>query len=473
MRSRQGMRIIRVCARAWDSCLRGKFNGSKEAKKEAMSGRKPFLALLGVALLLGSTGLLRAQRAPYGVEEFNAYVDTTRTQDPNQRLQAMEAFLQNYPESVLRAFVYPGLSETTYALKQYGKTMEAVDAFLGMNRDQVVSLYKQSNFDEARIESVYYREDVLYTFSFLQSFRGDAPDAEAVAAKATERARRGLEMNQRLYATVQPQPGVSVEQLKQVQAQEVTSFHTVLAFAAWRAKDYETAVREYTYLVGKTPNDARLNYQLARSYLQKRPAEYQQGFWYLARAIALNVSKSEEVRDFLTRAVAGYQQVLPACLEGQVSQLIGAASESVRPPAGWALASSEQVNALRQQMTVKRIFDDLKVGGETAHMMWLASCGTEIGLGEGSQPELAVLILEVAETTDNLVTLRVAAGQEAVDAKAANMEVKVTAPPEAASLKGGDVVRIAGKLSQYRSDPDFLLRLSDGKVNPEDIPKTR
>lgn len=467
------MLIMGVCAWAEDACLRGKSNGSKEAKREAMSRGKRFLVLLGVALLIAGTGLLRAQRAPYGVEEYNAFVDTTRAQDPDQRLQVIEAFLQNYPESVLRAFVLPRLSETTYALKQYGKTMEAIDTFLGMDRDQVVSLYKQSNYDEAGIESVYYRTDVLYTFSFLQSFRANAPNADAVAAKAAARARRGLQMSQRLYASVQPQPGVSVEQLKQVQAQEETSFHTVLAFVAWRAKDYETSLREYTYLVGKTPSDARLNYQLARSYLQKKPAEYLQGYWYLARAIALNVPKSEQVRDFLTRAVAGYQQVLPACLEGQVSRLIGAASQSVRPPAGWTLASAEQVNALRQQMTVKRIFDDLKVGGETAHMMWLASCGTEIGLGEGSQPELAVLILEVTQSSDNLVTLRVAAGQEAVDAKAANVEVKVTAPPEAASLKEGDVVRIAGKLSQYQSNPDFLLRLSDGKVNPEDIPKTR
>jgi len=123
-------------------------------------------------------------------------------------------------------------------------------------------------------------------------------------------------------------------------------------------------------------------------------------------------------------------------------------------------------------LSVKKIFDDLRAGGELAHMMYLASCGTVIGIGEDGQPELAVMVLAVDETPGNLVTLRAAAGQEAVDAKLANVEVKVEGPAEARSLKVEDVVRVSGKITGYQAEP-FLLKLAEGKVNPEDIPKAR
>jgi hypothetical protein len=67
----------------------------------------------------------------------------------------------------------------------------------------------------------------------------------------------------------------------------------------------------------------------------------------------------------------------------------------------------------------------------------------------------------------------VAAGQEAADAKRANMEVKVEGPPEAKRLKADDVVRVSGTINDYQSEPEFLLKLTKGEVNREDIPKTR
>jgi hypothetical protein len=85
-------------------------------------------------------------------------------------------------------------------------------------------------------------------------------------------------------------------------------------------------------------------------------------------------------------------------------------------------------------MSLQRILDDLQSGGETAKLMYLASCGSEIGVGEDGQPDLYVKVLAVTAEDDNLVTLRVAAGQEAADAGIANMEVTVASPEEATKL---------------------------------------
>lgn len=435
-------------------------------------GAKLFSGLLVLTLVLGAALGLPAQRA---VEEWNALQDINRTQDPKVRLQVIDTFLKTYPESKYRAYVYPNMLQTAYQVQDYAAAMRAVDAFLAMDRQEILNVYKQANpaLEDSALDATYYQFDILYTLSFLQSFRENGSQADQIAAKAGERAARALEMHERLWAAAKPPQGITPEQFEQMKKQEETSLHTALAFVAWRAKDYNKSAKEYAWLVQRAPEDARLNYQLARSLLQQTPADYPRGFWYLSRAVNLNIPKSDEVKDYLTKSVAAYQQVPPECLNDQVGDLLAQSAATVVPPAGWKLPGATEVKTVRDQMSVKRIFDDLKLGGDSAHMMYLASCGTVIGQGDDGQPELAVLILEVTQLPGNLVTLRAAAGQEAVDAKVANVEVKVEGPPEAKNLKVEDVVRVSGKIAGFQNEPQFLLKLSEGKVNAEDIPKSR
>lgn len=431
-----------------------------------MSGRnRSLLVLVGLAVILGGAVAVWAQRSPYGVEEFNAYVDTTRSQNPAERLAAIETFLKQYPTSVLRAFVYPNQAQTAFAVQKYPKVIEAVDNFMAMDQAQVVAIYKQSNYTDQQIDSAYFEANLYYTYSFLQSFRNGTPQADALAARAAERAQQGLDLHHKLYAGIQPPTEPEkLQQFEQLKRQQEAAFHTVLAFTAYRNKDYPAAAREYAILVGFTPGDAMLNYRLGLSLLQKDPREYQPGFWHVARAIALGIPKSDDVKDYLTKNLAVYQQVVPQCAADQVNDLIAAASQSAQPPAGWSLPSAEQVTAVRQGLTVKRIFDDLKAGGDQEHLTWLASCGLEL-------PELEGQVINVAETPGDAVTLEMAITQEAADAKRPDLEVKVVTPPEAKNVKAGDIVHFTGILSDYQKEPQFLLKLIDGKVNPADIPK--
>lgn len=433
-----------------------------------MSRREILPLLLGLALLGASADLAHAQ-AKYGVEEYNAYVDTTRTQDPSQQIQVIETFLQNYPDSILRAFVYPTYFQAAWQVNQHDKVMTAVDGFLGMDRSEVEELYRQSNYNDQQIQFTYYRGYLSYAYSFLQTANGKS---DVVANQAAEHARRGLELHSDLYNGFQP-PADQREQVEQTKRQEESAFHTVLAYNAWRTKDYPTAAREYGVLVKNAPTDPAIHYRLGLANLQKEPSDYRTGFWYLARSIALDIPKNDEIREFLTARVAAYEQAVPDCIQAEVDGLVAHARDSTTPPADWRLVSGDRVNDVRNNMSLQRILDDLQAGGETAKLMYLASCGSEIGMGEDGQPDLYVKVLAVTAEEDNLVTLRVAAGQEAADAGIANMEVKVIGPDEATKLKEEDVVRVSGTISNYRSDPQFLLQLAQGRVNPEDIPKTR
>ena len=421
--------------------------------------------LVGALLLAGSLGAV-AQKSLYTVDEYNAFVDTTRG-EPAERLTAIDAFLKNYPNSILRALIYPAQAQMAFTLKQYEKAMGAVDAYLAMDREQVNAILTQSGYNELQIEGTYYSSVLTHSSSYLQLLGTNGARAQTLTENAARTARRGLELHDRIYAQVQPPTDPA--QLQQFQAQKQqaeATFRVILADAAWRGKDWPTSAKEYAVLVGNTPNDAALNYRLGLSYLQSQPPQWEKGLWHVARSVALNIPKSEEVKDFLGKNVAAYQQVLPECSTDQVDDLVAQAALAPEPPAGWKLVSSEQVSAVRNELTLKRIFDDLKAGGEQEEIIWLASCGLEL-------PELEAEVVQISQNEGNVVTLGVAVTEESSNAKKADMVVRVIAPPEAKNVKVGDLVHITGTLRSYQKDPEFQLVLSDGRIKPEDIPKTR
>jgi len=434
-----------------------------------MNGRSVF-QVAGLALLISlCAGPALAQRPGqlYGVEEYNAYVDTTRPTEPNEKVAAIDAFLKAYPNSVLRAFVLPDQAKVLFQLKRFEKTMEAVDAFLQMNREQVAALYKQSQFNDIQIESAYYENYLLYSYSYLQLLGTNGGRAQALTDTAVKRVREGLEAHQHLYSQITPPTDpAQLKQYEQTRAQAELTFRSILADAAWRKKDYPQAAKEYAGLVKSSPNDAVLNYRLGLSYLQQQPPVWESGLWHVARAVALNIPKSDDVKEFLGKNLAAYQQVVPECSKDQVTDLIAEAAKAPDPPEGWKLVSSEQVSAVRNELTLKRIFDDLKAGGETEHLIWLASCGLEL-------PEMEAEVVQVSQNEGNVVTLGVAVTAESAEAGKPDMVVKVIAPPEAKNIKTGDIVHITGTLRSYQKDPQFQLLLSDGRIKPEDIPKTR
>ncbi|HEX9764485.1 MAG TPA: hypothetical protein VGA39_04315, partial [Candidatus Acidoferrales bacterium] len=122
--------------------------------------------LVGALLLAGSLGAV-AQKSLYTVDEYNAFVDTTRG-EPAERLTAIDAFLKNYPNSILRALIYPAQAQMAFTLKQYEKAMGAVDAYLAMDREQVNAILTQSGYNELQIEGTYYSSVLTHSSSYLQ-----------------------------------------------------------------------------------------------------------------------------------------------------------------------------------------------------------------------------------------------------------------------------------------------------------------
>ncbi len=426
-----------------------------------MEARSHLVAFALATFLLASGALAQQARPKYTNEEYNDFIAASDEQEPQARLRALEAFLQKYPESTLRPFAYQTCIQTASGLTRWRKVVECADSFLDLDRAQVLEIYQQTpGVTEEQVDGLYYQTLLSHAYAFLLSFRDGGAKADAEVDRAARRARQGLEQLEKLRRP-ENTPAAQFEELKRQQA---AIFHNVLGYVAFRKKDYDTAASEYVLVVEQNPSDAVSNYRLGVACLQARQPQPLRGLWAVGRAVALFAEgQKKTVRDYLVKNMAAYVGVLPTCVEKQVEALIIQAQQSVAPPPGWTLPSAEQVNALRTELTVKRIFDELKAGGGQAQLVWFASCSMEL-------PDLPGKVIEVNQEGVNLVTLRMAVGEAAAAADIVNLEAKVKEQPEAKNLKRGDIVRVSGELTDWQPEP-FLLRLSEARVNPEDIPK--
>ncbi|MGH9591783.1 MAG: hypothetical protein ACRD5L_01735, partial [Bryobacteraceae bacterium] len=107
----------------------------------------------------------------------------------------------------------------------------------------------------------------------------------------------------------------------------------------------------------------------------------------------------------------------------------------------------------------------LREGGDHGKLMWLATCGLEY-------PEVVAKVISVDAPPDGPVVLHLYTGATADETEAgttADMEVKLTAQPEAKRVQAGDGLRFGATLVGYDQNP-FMLHWDKGTVNPEDIP---
>ena len=98
-------------------------------------------------------------------------------------------------------------------------------------------------------------------------------------------------------------------------------------------KDYPAAAGYYKTVLTIDPNDAVSHYRLGVVDLQMTPPLATDGFWELARAIALKIPNAAQVQTYLKNQMIRYQQ--PACdklVDDQVNELLTLRDQSPDKP---------------------------------------------------------------------------------------------------------------------------------------------
>src|SRR6267142_1505855 len=346
--------------------------------------RKWILTGAGLLWIMAGTGTGRLLAAPqdaqqkpaYTLAEYNAYKAADAEQNPQQRIKLLDDFVKQYPASTLLPYIYRAYYLTNYALKNYAGTLEYADRQIAL---------------------------------------GDKIDAQTKARDAAGQGLKTLDEWKKPEAMAQ-------DAYDQTKKGYTVLFNTIAAMTSMSLKDYPSAATSYKAVLATDPNDAVSHFRLGVVYLQMTPPQGTDGFWELARSIALKAPNAAQVQTYLKNQLIRYQQ--PACdqlVTDQITELVTLAGGSPDRPATLNIPSAAELQKARDD--TGNFLPALKAGGDPGKVMWLASCGLEY-------PDVGVRLMETPAVEGDNVNLKVFRGATPEEIEAAtgpNMEVKIIA----------------------------------------------
>jgi tetratricopeptide (TPR) repeat protein len=419
--------------------------------------RKWILTGAGLMWILAGGGTGRLLAAPqdaqakpaYTLAEYNAEQAAEKETNPQAKIKLLDDFVKQYPTSTLMPYIYRAYYLTCYSMKNYTCTLEYADRQIALG-DKIDT--------QGRLEALVARAQAYYVGSSDKALQTadvqtKARDAAAQGIKTLDEWKKPDAMAQDAYD--QTKKGYTV------------LFNTIAAMSSMSLKDYPSAATSYKAVLATDPSDAVSHFRLGVVYLQMTPPQGTDGFWELARSIALKAPNAAQVQTYLKNQLIRYQQ--PACdqlVTDQITELVTLAGGSPDRPATLNVPSAADLQKARDDTT--NFLPSLKAGGDAGKVMWLASCGLEY-------PDVGVRIMEAPTVDGDNVILKVFRGatpEEIEAATEANMLVKVAGQPEAKRLEKDAVVRFTGTLVSYTQTP-FLLTWDKAKVNTEDFPEEK
>jgi tetratricopeptide (TPR) repeat protein len=338
--------------RVSDSC--------RDELSQELSMKKPLVVLLlvlaGMASAQSSSQQPGQAAAPSGAAgkpagsqtktitnpaEYNSYLNAIQQTDPNGKAVALEGFLQQYPNSVVREDALQLLMATYQQLGNSQKVVESANRLLQANPHNLRAL-------------------ALLAYLKRQQAEAGGPQAQQALADAQQYAQRGL---QALQSGSKPE-GISDADYQKLKTETGAIFNGVAGFAALQNKNYPQAQQFLSEAVKANPDNLADVYPLALSYLQAQPPDYNNGLWYIARAVHLaaqNPAAQQQISAFGRASYIKYHGN-----EQGWQQIVQQAAASPVPPAGFAVAPrptpAQEAAQLVQSKQVKDMsFDEFQL----------------------------------------------------------------------------------------------------------------
>ena len=379
--------------------------------------------------------------------EYNAYITALNTTDPAAKGAAMEAFVAQYPNSIVKI---DALEQAMGAYQQAGNQQKV---------QQIANTILQIEPNNVR---------ALAIVVFLE--RGQIKDA-ASGAKARASAERGL---QELPNWKKPD-GVNDADYEKMRNQMTAIFAGTAAFGALQQQDYAAARKYYEQALKVDPNDLGNNYQMAIALLQSNPMD-PLGFWYGAKALSIAQKQNPQAYQawspyFLSRykkyhgntddwnqrmATAETQTAPPADFVASIPLAptpCDLAAQAVQQNGADALSFSDWELVLSCR-------DKTPANKTAAEQVWTSIQAKEKN-GE-AKLKIPVKVIAVPDPS----TLEVALSEDNQTANKADMRVAMEKPMTKPPAVGA-TTDIIGVISEYTPDP-FMFTMTKG-----DLPVTK
>jgi hypothetical protein len=199
--------------------------------------------------------------------EYNAYISATQQTDPSAKGAALEQFVQQYPNSVVKEDALAAAMAAYQQANNPQKSVAMAAQILQANPNNVPALAVQ-------------------TYVKRSECANQPPDQQAQClSPALEMAQRGLQQ----LPNYNP-PGVPADAIQKQKATFSSIFNGAAGAGALAAKDFPSAQKYLTAVVEANPESIQDIYQLALAYGSQNPANDQSNLnaaFYFGRVYAL------------------------------------------------------------------------------------------------------------------------------------------------------------------------------------------
>ena len=373
--------------------------------------------------------------------EYNAYVSAVQQADPKAKISGLEAFLTQYPNSVMKEDALELLMGAYQQTGDQAKMMDAVQRLL------------QANPNNLR---------ALALFSYLDRAKGNAQSL----AEGAQYANRGLEA----LKTAPKPDGMTDADFEKLKKQMSVIFDGTAGMAALQGKDYADAQKDLRAAVEGEPNDIQNVYPLALSYLSATPPDSVNGLFFIARAANLAAGSPGQAQ---IEAYGKSQYKKYHGSDQGWTDVMATTKANPLPPQGFTITQyvpptpAQQAHDLVKDKTTDELkklsFAEwelvLSAGApEDADKVWNAIKGVPM--------QMESTVIKAAPTQ-----LDIAASQDDIDAKRADITLTMTGtiPPKLMPQEGS-TLDFEGTPVSYTANP-FLMTMEKGALLTKAAPK--
>ena len=408
-------------------------------------------AIVWILLLFATVAMLAqsqsAQNQPAGPvikdpAEYSAYMAAYNMTDAAQKASAMESFLKQYPNSVMKSVALEQLLAAYDASRNPAKELETTTRILADNPDNVSALAIRTAIE-----------------------RGQATPQSI--AQAGSDAQKGLQA----LANWKKPESMSDDAFEKTKNQMTEIFHGAAGFAALQTKDYAAARDHYLSSIQVDPNNLQDEYQLALAELSMTPIDLN-GFWYGAKAISL-ASGNPDAANAIARDIK-YRYKKYHGKSDDWDKFVATTSGQTAPPGNMAelippapTPCDYAVDAVKNSKPEAIPFVDKEfvlahancspANKDAADKVWQAIL-SEQKAADGSEGKMKLPeVLVISATKD---TVQAAITDESKEAKKADITVTLGKPllhPPAA----GSTIDIVGIMTKYTPEP-FMFTMEQG-----------
>src|SRR5271165_3139260 len=369
--------------------------------------------------------------------EYNAYVNAIQQQNPAQKAQLLEAFLQSYPNTVMKEDALELLMAAYQQAGDAQKTLDAAQKVLQANPNNIRAL-------------------ALLAYNYRAAASNGGPQMQDNLAKAKQYGEQGLQALQNM----QKPPDMSDSDFIKLHNETGAIFDGAVGFAALQAKDYASAQKDFEQAVGweSQPNIADI-YPLATADLEAKPMN-PAGFWFIVKAAMLAQGGTQQtILDYGKKKYIRYH----GSDQGWDQLVANAkASSSVTPPAGFTVAAAppppspaeQAADLVKSKDATQMNFAEWQLilssgNQQAADTVWKAIKDKAVKLGANV----------ISATASNV---QLAGSADDIEDKKADIALSMAKPiPARLAPQPGTLMNFQGTIESYTPNP-FMMTMGDG-----------